>query len=267
MSQIRHIKIERPPRAGDRVWTTQVVADRDYAIRRHAHNVHELLWGFDDLRSVEVDDQVWIIPPDVGLWIPAGAPHRGQVSASASYRSTFIAAEDQLPSMPAPTAVMVPPALSAMLAHLDRDDLGAAARQRAEAVVLDLIEPTTASSFWLPMPRDPRLRIVARAMIAAPDDERCLTSWGNQVGASARTLTRLFTAETGLSFGQWRTHARVRAALLLLAGGRNVSETGRAVGYRTSSAFVRAFRQTTGQTPGAYVRSATPANPPAALTL
>jgi hypothetical protein len=63
------------------------------------------------------------------------------------------------------------------------------------------------------------------------------------------TLSRLFRAETGLSFATWRAHVRVRAAVPLLAGGTSVSATARAVGYRKPSAF----RRVTGQTPGTYL--------------
>jgi AraC-like DNA-binding protein len=71
------------------------------------------------------------------------------------------------------------------------------------------------------------------------------------VGASPRTLRRLLLAETGLTFGQWRAQARVRAAVAHLAAGLPVSVVARRVGYQTPSAFVHAFRRLTGTTPGA----------------
>lgn len=57
---------------------------------------------------------------------------------------------------------------------------------------------------------------------------------------------------------QWRPHARVRAAVRILADGANVTETAHAVGYRTTSAFVRAFRETTGRTPGRFTAAGSP---------
>ncbi|MGH3567951.1 MAG: helix-turn-helix domain-containing protein [Pseudonocardia sp.] len=42
---------------------------------------------------------------------------------------------------------------------------------------------------------------------------------GRKVGASGRTLSRLFVEETGLTFSQWRTNARMRVALTRLAAG------------------------------------------------
>ncbi|WP_238589326.1 helix-turn-helix domain-containing protein [Pseudonocardia sp. HH130629-09] len=59
----------------------------------------------------------------------------------------------------------------------------------------------------------------------------------------------MFRAETGMTFAQWRTHARVRAALVLLARGTSVGATARAVGYRKPGAFAEAFRRVTGRAP------------------
>ena len=55
-----------------------------------------------------------------------------------------------------------------------------------------------------------------------------------------------------MSFGRWRTHVRLRAALPLLAGGMPVAAAAHRVGYATPSAFVAVFRKIVGVTPGAY---------------
>lgn len=88
-------------------------------------------------------------------------------------------------------------------------------------------------------------------LLANPADERTLAEWGKQAGASARTLARAFLSGTGMTFGQWRRLARLRAALPQLAAGQAVGTVARHVGYQTPSAFVAAFRKETGQTPAA----------------
>ncbi len=72
------------------------------------------------------------------------------------------------------------------------------------------------------------------------------------VGASSRTLARAFLGDTGLSFGRWRTLVRLQASLPYLAEQVPVSAVARRVGYRTTSAYVAAFRTHTGVTPGRY---------------
>ncbi len=61
----------------------------------------------------------------------------------------------------------------------------------------------------------------------------------------------------GMTFDRWRTHARLRAALSLLAEGRPVSRVAHTVGYATPSAFLAAFRRTVGTTPGRYLGGGT----------
>jgi AraC-like DNA-binding protein len=81
------------------------------------------------------------------------------------------------------------------------------------------------------------------------------------VGASSRTLARAFLADTGLSFGRWRTLVRLQASLPHLAEQVPVSSVAPLVGYRTTSAYVAAFRAHTGVTPGRYFQ------PPPSLSL
>ncbi|HWD61588.1 MAG TPA: AraC family transcriptional regulator, partial [Humibacter sp.] len=101
-------------------------------------------------------------------------------------------------------------------------------------------------------PRDERASKIASALSKDPDDDRDLAAWGHTVGASTRTLSRIFAAQTGMGFAQWRSRLRMRASLALLASGESVSQTAALVGFSSASAFIAAFGQLTGITPGAY---------------
>ena len=80
------------------------------------------------------------------------------------------------------------------------------------------------------------------------------------LGASRRTIEWRFHEQTGMSLGRWRQRLQLAMAIELLASGASVGETGRAVGYSSTSAFVTAFRRQLGTTPGRYF------NAPAATT-
>jgi len=69
------------------------------------------------------------------------------------------------------------------------------------------------------------------------------------VGASSRTLARLFLRETGMSFTAWRQQVRLAAALERLAEEGNVSQAARVAGYDSPSAFAAMCRRTLGNTP------------------
>jgi AraC-like DNA-binding protein len=154
-----------------------------------------------------------------------------------------------------PTAVAVSPLLRELIPHLEGDTLTREQRLRAESVLFDLLAPLAVATIDVRLPKDDRARDVAEALLADPGDDRTLIEWGHDVGASSRTLARAFVYETGLSFGRWRTLARLQAALLQLAEGLPVGVVAEHVGYRTPSAFVAAFRAHTGSTPGRYFQT------------
>jgi AraC-like DNA-binding protein len=149
------------------------------------------------------------------------------------------------------------PLLRELIPHLEDDSLTTDQRLRAEALLFDLVTPLAVATIDIRLPTDERAHRVAEALLTDPGDGRTLQAWGRQVGASSRTLARVFLAETGLSFGRWRTLARLQASLLQLAEGRPVALVASRVGYHTPSAFVAAFRAHTGVTPGRYFEAGT----------
>jgi AraC-like DNA-binding protein len=74
------------------------------------------------------------------------------------------------------------------------------------------------------------------------------------VGASPRTLARLFREETGLSFGQWRQQLRIVEGVARLALDVPVSTIAVELGYQSASAFIPMFRKTLGDTPQRYLK-------------
>src|SRR5690606_10047538 len=121
--------------------------------------------------------------------------------------------------------------------------------QRRLAVLLDELAVAPDGGLHLAPGRDPRLRRLTAALLADPADGRSLAAWGRAVGASQRTLARLFPAETGLTFTAWRWKARLLRALALLGEGQPVTRVALELGYSGPSAFIQAFRRDLGITP------------------
>jgi AraC-like DNA-binding protein len=223
----------------------------------HQHHEHQLAWSPEGVLVVRTHGGSYVLPPARALWIPAGTPHETQASGAAVLRSVYVRTRACPIAWPSPTPVEVSPLLRELIPHLESDSLPDTQRLRAEAVLFDLLAPLAVATIDIRLPSDERAHRVAEALLADPGDGRTLHAWGRHVGASSRTLARLFVSETGLSFGRWRTLARLQAALLRLAEGESVGLVAARVGYRTPSAFVAAFRAHTGVTPGRYFETAT----------
>ena len=80
-----------------------------------------------------------------------------------------------------------------------------------------------------------------------------LEELGRKVGCSHFYLSRIFSAQTGLTITQYLRKLRMeRAAELLRAGEHNVTEVSLEVGYASLSHFSAAFHETFGCCPGLY---------------
>lgn len=241
------------PPAGTAVFVGDFTMPRGSAFRTHWHAHHQLARSAHGLLRIRSEQGVWLLPPSLALWIPAGVPHATESEGDAVMRSPYVdpACCPRI-GWSEPTVVAVTPLLRALIDRLVDTDLAPDARSRAEAVLLDELRPVPVTSISVPLPRDPRALAVAEALTAHPADARTLADWGGEVGASARTLARLFAAETGLAFGQWRERLRMQAAMPHLAAGLPVEPVARRVGYASASSFTAAFHRVVGVTPRQY---------------
>lgn len=232
----------------------------------HVHTAHELVWVRHGTLTARVGAQVFTVSEGFGLWLPAGQEHAGRLTAGVELFDAFFApgrtstgqTPDQAPSelappgLALPTVVAMVPVLQALLVHLARPDLDPAARARAEAVVLDVLAPSD-RQLAVRLPADDRVDAIVEALLADPADERSLEEWARASGTSARTITRVFRATTGLSFAQWRQAVRVHRSLELLGAGGSVQDVSEDLGYAHPGTFIDAFRRVMGTTPGSFV--------------
>jgi AraC-like DNA-binding protein len=218
----------------------------------HVHDQHQLVWASQGVVAVNAGSAHWVLPPTRALWLPAGVEHRTGTQGRATLHGIY-ADPGRCPiAWPSPRMVAVRPLLRALLEHLSADGLSPGERRRAELVAFDVLEPVSVAPITVPWPSDPRAVAVAEALVADPADPRDLAAYGRSAGASERTLARLFLAECRMTFGRWRTQARLRAALGLLAAGMPLTGVARRVGYSSPSAFIAAFRRAVGVTPAEY---------------
>jgi len=100
----------------------------------------------------------------------------------------------------------------------------------------------------LPLPTDRRLARLADPTLPPP-----LKVLAARVGASEKTIGRIFRRETGLSYQQWRQQWRLLKAIELLAKKERISVIASTLEFSSDSAFIAFFRQMTGFTPRVYL--------------
>src|SRR5262245_56729648 len=174
----------------------------DGGFDRHSHPHHQLAWASSGTLVMTVGDTAWVLPPTRALWIPAGIVHSVSTDGATRMLSIYVAPDTCPLTWDRPTVVDAAGLLGELVGRLAATDLPGDERRRAEAVLWDLMVPVPAATLTLRMPTDERARRVAEQILADVTDDRPLADWGREVGASARTLARLFVAETGLTFAR-----------------------------------------------------------------
>jgi len=240
----------------------------DYApgdvIDWHSHPRAQLIYGIEGVLTVHTQAGRWVLPPERAVWVPAETNHRSDIAGRVRMRSLFVAADasDAMPT--ACCVVTVSPLLRALILEAvdvpklyDPDGPDG----RLMDVILDQLRKLEPTPLYLPLPTDPRLKRVTDGLSLDLGRRAGLDAWANSAGASARTLSRLFVKETGLTFQAWRQQARLLKALEWLAAGKPVTAIALDLGYESPSAFSAMFRGALGVPPGRYLRESEPPSP------
>ena len=226
----------------------------------HMHREAQLVFAIKGMMQVTTPGGRWLVPPDRAVWVPARLEHAIDVLADIEMRTLYfdlawLLRHGNSKSLQAEFVVKVSPLLhQAILALFD----GRGDPERTDLLVrlavLELHQAEDPTTF-IPLPQEARCRRAADLVLADPAGLHEIDALARRVGTSARTLSRLFAAETQLSFKSWCQRARIAAAIERLSIDPKLSLKPMAadLGYASLSAFSHAFRQVTGKTPTEFV--------------
>ena len=256
ISRMRHIEKKRfGPDGSVLVRTYGVTFLNGHKSGPHKHDWDQLTYAAQGVMTVHTGKGVWVVPPHRAVWVPSGVEHEEEMSGHVAARSLFFVSGLSKALPRDCSTVNVPPLLRELILHatdLAVLDCKIPTQSRLIDVILDQLELVKTVPMQLPIPRDIRARKIAALLKEDPSMPAPLSEIARQVGASKRTLERLFRSETGMPFNQWRQRLRIIHALKLLGGGESVTSAALEAGYTSTSAFIAMFRKILGTTPSRY---------------
>ena len=213
------------------------VVEAEQYIPAHSHRKGQLILALHGALTCEVENAMWMVPPQYAVWVPGQLSHSNRATPGAQVCFLFIE----------PGAAPMPDRCCTL-----KISLAAPATARLVQVLFDELPRQPQEHLQLPVSNHPKIRQMVTMMAEDPARWQTLSQWAAVFAMSERNLARLVVRETGLSFRRWRHQLQLILALQLLIRGQTVQQTAQALGYDSTTAFITMFKKGLGQTPGRY---------------
>jgi AraC-like DNA-binding protein len=233
---------------------------RGLHIEPHSHAWAQVLYAVAGVMWVEVGREALVVPPQRAVWLPAGTAHSIHMMSEVEMRNLYLHQRNVQHLSQQSDVFEINGLLRELIAtiaeyeHTHARD-SAYLETAYKLAMLELVHAPR-SSLRIPLPdtsesSDRRLDALCRAVIDNPSIAISFEQHATSVGASVRTLARLFARELGIGFSEWRRQVQLAVAVSGLAEGRSVSSIARSLGYLPSS-FSDMFRRELGAPPTGF---------------
>jgi len=224
----------------------------------HTHPRGQLLFAIEGVMLVHIHDGSWIVPPNRALWIVEGQEHHVTMFGSVKIRTVYID-EKKIKHLPKKTCVLnVSPLLRELIVSAINVPLDYNRGSRDDHLVRLLIDELSLADelpFYLPLPKDTRIAKICSELTDNPSNTASVEDWSKVINVSSKTIHRMFTKNTGMTFVQWREQARLQAAIRRISVGEKIINVALDCGYSSHSAFTAMFKRHFGFTPTEYIQS------------
>jgi len=249
----------RPPELPDDANASSLARHypRGLRIDPHSHTWAQVLYAVSGVMWVEVGREALVVPPQRAVWLPAGTLHSIHMMSEVEMRNLYLHERNVGHLSRRSDVFEVNGLLRELITSIaehertrarDQTYLDAAYR----LAMLELAHARRSSlRIALPDASDRRLEALCRAVIDNPSNAISFEQHAASVGASVRTLARLFRRELGVGFAEWRRQVQLAVALSALAQGRPVGSIARSLGFQPSS-FSDMFRRELGAPPTGF---------------
>ncbi len=180
----RNLDIDQVPRPLFAVQSSTI--EQDWEVEPHRHQKAQLIYTVRGMIRCEVENGLWLVPPQCALWMPGNVLHNAQGAGSTEAYCLFV---DQhvVAGLPQSCCTLsVSPLLRELLLQATTfeplyDEQGA--EGRLTAVLLDQLVAAPIENLHLPVSDDARIRQLTEGMLSCPADKSTLGQWGRHPAA------------------------------------------------------------------------------------
>ena len=224
----------------------------------HGHDEAQLIFAASGTMQVFTSSGRWLVPPQLAVWVPAGVQHSVDMLSDTDHWMIYwdpTAVKEWAPvgSLDRAFALKVSPLLRELIFAAFAKDTGNGRTDLVVRLILHELHATPDAPTFLPLPASPVGRRVADLLLDDPKGRLDVAEVASRAATSVRTISRLFPAETGLTYKAWRQRARIVLAIDQLSLDRTISQIAGQAGFASTAAFCFAFRQVTGMTTATFL--------------
>lgn len=227
---------------------------KHYVDALHQHPWHQIIFPIRGILQTVAGQSKFLVPHTTAIFVPAGVKHESVSITKSTFIGLYINPKHGRDYDNELRSISVNALTKEIILKLgeecnkeqydDHDKI-----VRLLAVLFDWINDDEPFPFQLLIPEDRRIKLIFDEMSENPALNTSLEEWGEQVGASERTLSRLFIKEFNTSYKLWRQHLRLVHSLELLETEQSIQSIAHAIGYQNDSSYIKAFKERFGSTP------------------
>ncbi len=204
---------EYDPKRGISIATLAYEYVSRFQVPEHAHGSDQLIYAVRGVMEVSSGRNVWFIPPQFALWIPALTYHRIHMPEAVSMRTLYLRTSLAARAETDCAVLHVNTLLRELILEIVkvgelrvRDGYHCGL---SDVLMRQLHEASTMPTM-MTLPREERALAVARAILRHPAESRSMRLLCSEAGVGVRTMERIFLKEVGTSFEAWRRQVRLK---------------------------------------------------------
>jgi AraC-like DNA-binding protein len=222
----------------------------------HKHPWHQLLLPRNGVLRTRASNTQYYIPSNRAALIPAGCVHESWAITDVKFIGIYVEPTELKGLAEQCCIVELSPFYKQLVYQIVKiASSNPSLSEKEQRLIKVFCDETTEQqplALDLIIPQDKRLQDIVHSLLNEPGLNTSLVQWANKVGASERTISRLFEKQTGLSFSRWRRKMRLINSLSYIEQNMPIQNVAYKVGYDSPSAFTHCFKKEFGLTPQQY---------------